>query len=106
MADVKWLKKPESHDFPAAATYLALLADTHTINELTEKLRAGSIVHKKAKTSCGRHSWGCSPRTTRTSPRTWPGSRRANRCRRSCWSVAITPPVSRCRSLTATTACA
>lgn len=48
MASVKWLEK-ESHDFPAAADYLALLADVHTVNELTERLRAGSVVHKKAK---------------------------------------------------------
>jgi hypothetical protein len=49
MADVKWLEKPEAHDFPAAADYLALLADPQTVDQLTEKLRSGSIVHKKAK---------------------------------------------------------
>jgi hypothetical protein len=49
LASVKWLDKPEDHDFPAAASYLALLATTHTVNDLTERLRAGSIVHKKAK---------------------------------------------------------
>lgn len=49
MASVKWLEKPESHDFPAAADYLALVADAHTVNELTAQLRAGDVVHKKAK---------------------------------------------------------
>lgn len=49
MASVKWLERPENHDFPAAADYLALLADAHTVDELTEQLRAGSVVHKKAK---------------------------------------------------------
>ena len=49
MPSVKWLEKPEAHDFPAAADYLALLADSHSVNELTEQLRAGSVVHKKAK---------------------------------------------------------
>jgi len=49
MASVKWLDKPEAHDFPAAADYLALLADSHTVDELTERLRVGGIVHKKAK---------------------------------------------------------
>ncbi len=49
VASVKWLGKPENHDFPAAADYLALLADVHTVNELTEQLRAGAVVHKKAK---------------------------------------------------------
>ena len=47
--DVKWLEKPEAHDFPAAADYLALVADPQTVTELTEKLQAGPIVHKKAK---------------------------------------------------------
>jgi hypothetical protein len=49
MASVKWLEKPEAHDFPAAADYLALLADSHTVEELTERLQAETIVHKKAK---------------------------------------------------------
>jgi hypothetical protein len=49
MAKVKWLEKPEAHDFPAAADYLALLADPGTANKLAEKLKAGVIAHKKAK---------------------------------------------------------
>ena len=49
MASVKWLDEPEDHDFPAAADYLALLADKPTVEQLTVKLRAGVIVHKKAK---------------------------------------------------------
>lgn len=49
MPSVKWLEKPEAHDFPAAADYLDLLADPDTVRELTELLRAGAIVRKKAK---------------------------------------------------------
>ncbi len=49
MPSVKWLEKPEPHDFPAAADYLALVADSHAVEELTERLQAGSVVHKKAK---------------------------------------------------------
>ena len=49
MASVKWLEKPEAHDFPAAADYLALLADSDIVNELTQRLQIGTIVHKKAK---------------------------------------------------------
>jgi hypothetical protein len=49
MASVKWLEKPEAHDFPAAADYLALLADPDTANRLAEKLKAGIVTHKKAK---------------------------------------------------------
>ena len=49
MASVKWLEKPEAHDFPAAADYLALLADSDIVNELTQRLQSGTIAHKKAK---------------------------------------------------------
>ena len=49
MPKVKWLGKPEAHDFPAAADYLALLADPHTVEGLTQGLQTGDIVHKKAK---------------------------------------------------------
>ena len=49
MASVKWLEKPEAHDFPAAADYLALLAEPGAANELAEKLKTGIVAHKKAK---------------------------------------------------------
>jgi hypothetical protein len=49
MASVKWLEKPGAHDFPAAADYLALLADSDIVNELTQRLQLGTVVHKKAK---------------------------------------------------------
>jgi hypothetical protein len=49
MASVKWLEKPEAHDFPAAADYLALLAEPATANQLAEKLKAGIVSTKKAK---------------------------------------------------------
>ncbi len=49
MASVKWLEVPEAHDFPAAADYLDLLADSGTVQKLTKRLQAGTIVHKKAK---------------------------------------------------------
>lgn len=49
MAGVQWLEKPEAHDFPAAADYLAMLADEQTVKKLTKKLKAGTVTHKKAK---------------------------------------------------------
>jgi hypothetical protein len=49
MAGVKWLEKPQAHDFPAAADYLDLLTDSNTVKELTERLQDGTVVHKKAK---------------------------------------------------------
>ena len=49
MTEVQWLDKPEDHDYPAAGDYLALIADAPQVTALTDQLRAGSIVHKKAK---------------------------------------------------------
>jgi hypothetical protein len=49
MTSVKWLEEPETHDFPAAADYLALLADSSTVKKLTKRLRGGSVEYKKAK---------------------------------------------------------
>jgi hypothetical protein len=49
MAVVKWLEKPEAHDFPAAADYLDLLADAQSVKKLVKKLTAGTVTHKKAK---------------------------------------------------------
>ena len=49
MANVKWLEKPEAHDFPAAADYLDLLADSKTVKKLAKRLKAGTVVHKMAK---------------------------------------------------------
>jgi hypothetical protein len=49
MANVIWLGKPEAHDFPSAADYLDLLADSKTVKKLTKRLKAGTVVHKKAK---------------------------------------------------------
>ena len=49
MAVVKWLEKPEAHDFPAAADYLDLLADAQSVKKLAKKLKAGAVTHKKAK---------------------------------------------------------
>src|SRR5436305_9595325 len=49
MAGVKWLQTPEAHDFPAAADYLALLADADTADELAQKLKGSAVTHNKAK---------------------------------------------------------
>ena len=49
MATVKWLEKPQAHDFPAAGDYLDLLAGSKAVKQLTKRLKAGDIAHKKAK---------------------------------------------------------
>jgi hypothetical protein len=49
MADVVWKKDPEDHDFPAAASYLALLAGPVEIAALIDLLRAAPSRQCKAK---------------------------------------------------------
>ncbi|OBA58721.1 hypothetical protein A5647_19900 [Mycobacterium sp. 1100029.7] len=49
MVRVKWLEKPEAHDFPAAADYLDLIADPTVVKKLTKRLRTCAVTHKKAK---------------------------------------------------------
>jgi hypothetical protein len=49
MAGVKWLEKPQAHDFPAAADYLELVAESPTVKKVIKRLKAGTVVHKKAK---------------------------------------------------------
>jgi hypothetical protein len=48
-SNVKWLDKPEPHDYPAATDYLELLVGPETAINLTKRLIAGNITHKKAK---------------------------------------------------------
>lgn len=49
MLSVKWLEKPEAHDFPAAADYLTMLAGGQTVKKVIKKLKSGTVTHKKAK---------------------------------------------------------
>ena len=46
---IKWLDKPEEHDYPAAKSYLGLLFDDPTVSRLVEGLERSEIVGFKAK---------------------------------------------------------
>jgi hypothetical protein len=46
---VCWLDAPEDHDYPAAASYLALLGSPDTVEGLVDALRAAGPVTFKAK---------------------------------------------------------
>ncbi|MBO0855757.1 MAG: hypothetical protein J2P18_18555 [Nocardia sp.] len=46
---VHWRDEPQNHDYPAAADYLDLIADKHTVEAIVDRLRKADIVHKKAK---------------------------------------------------------
>jgi hypothetical protein len=52
MADdtvVRWLDQPEDHDYPAAASYLALLAPPHEVDQYVAALKAAQGRTFKAK---------------------------------------------------------
>ena len=46
---VLWKTEPDDHDYPAAADYLALLADAATVEAIVDELKSAPIVYKKAK---------------------------------------------------------
>ncbi|MUL80908.1 MULTISPECIES: hypothetical protein [unclassified Mycolicibacterium] len=49
MPKIHWLDKPETHDYPAAADYLELIADGETVSGIVDALRGGTVALKKAK---------------------------------------------------------
>jgi hypothetical protein len=49
VSKVNWKAEPEAHDYPAAASYLSLIATTTQVNDLIEQLKATPITHYKAK---------------------------------------------------------
>jgi hypothetical protein len=46
---VAWKSEPDEHDFPAAASYLALLAEGELVDLLVAALRDAPLTHQKAK---------------------------------------------------------
>ena len=46
---VKWLDTAQKHDYPAAASYLALLAGPATVRALVAGLKSSGVAHYKAK---------------------------------------------------------
>ncbi len=46
---VIWLQQPEEQDYPAAAKYLALLADDGAVSATVQSLRDAPVTHQKAK---------------------------------------------------------
>ena len=49
MGGVRWKDEPDQHDYPAAASYLGLVADPATADALVERLRRAPIERFKAK---------------------------------------------------------
>jgi hypothetical protein len=46
---IKWLGKPQKHDYPAAQTYLSLTFDSRTAENLVDKLKRAKMSEFAAK---------------------------------------------------------
>jgi len=44
-----WKEEPDDHDYPAAADYLSLLMSESSAREVSDRLRAAPLMHRKAK---------------------------------------------------------
>ena len=49
VAEIKWLKEPENHDYPAAKSYLSLMYDEDTAKAKVKKMKAVPVSEFKAK---------------------------------------------------------
>jgi hypothetical protein len=47
--DIRWLKEPEEHDYPAALSHLSLVYEQKTAARLVKQLRRAVIAKFKAK---------------------------------------------------------
>ena len=47
--EIKWLKSPEDHDYPAAQSYLSLLFDEAVAARYVQQLRSAEVTSFKAK---------------------------------------------------------
>ncbi len=47
--NIKWLKKPEAHNYPAAHSYLSLICKDPSTNEIVKNLKSAKIFGYKAK---------------------------------------------------------
>lgn len=46
---IKWLKEPEDHDYPAAESYLSLIYDEKNVANTIERLKEAAVTEFKAK---------------------------------------------------------
>ena len=49
MADIVWKERPDEHDYPAAASYLSLVATSALVDTTLAALQAAPLSHFKAK---------------------------------------------------------
>ncbi len=61
-AVVHWAARPQEHDYPAAASYLSLIAGPARVRALVKELRAAPVQHFQAKDLLRASGLGLLPR--------------------------------------------
>ena len=61
---IKWLDKPENHDYPAAESYLSLTMDFQAAKTVVTKLKSAGITKFAAKDICRASGYPCSVSVT------------------------------------------
>ena len=46
---IRWLRKPEAHDYPAAESYLSLIYEESQASRLVRRLKSAAVTEFKAK---------------------------------------------------------
>ena len=46
---IRWLRKPEAHNYPAARSYLSLIYEDEEANKLVRRLKRAAVTQFKAK---------------------------------------------------------
>jgi hypothetical protein len=49
MLSIVWKEEPDQHDYPAAASYLSLVAESAVVERTVKELQAATLDHFKAK---------------------------------------------------------
>ena len=80
---VRWLDIPQKHDYPAATSYLSLLAGPSKIRVLVSALKRAPVAHYKAKDILRAAGLPLLPKATYMWPRTSLRFMRATLCHRA-----------------------
>jgi hypothetical protein len=88
MGAVSWKSAPDEHDYPAAASYLSLLAADIDLNDLIRRLKAADISYFKAKDMLRASRLALLPVDNPHVASDLRKITRARACPRCCWCAA------------------
>jgi len=103
---LKWADAPSEHDYPAAASFLRLIASPPASEALAGLLSHAPTVHHPVKDILRAARLSLLPADDAEVAKDLKKVAEGMLCRRSCWCEAIWRPAGHCRLLMATTVCA